>query len=286
MNILHKYYTLLKNTLMSWLDNRGASKGAALSFYALFSIAPIIILSIAVAGFFFGEEAARGQIVLEIDNLVGKNGAIAIQAIISSSSKLQDIQHATFWAIILLFIGASSVFSELKASLDDMWGGKREDLPALSLIVKTRLLSFGLVLVLAFLLLISLMVSAALNSLGQYAYLLVGNKIAYYWIFTSVFSFIVISLLFAIIYKMLPDKKLAWRDVLVGSIFTSLLFSLGKYIIGAYLSNSAVASSFGAASFIIVFLLWIYYSSQIFFIGAEFTKQYALSFGSLKLDNK
>lgn len=283
MNILHKYYKLLKNTLLLWFDNRGASKGAALSFYALFSIAPIIILSIAVAGFFFGEEAARGQIVNEIDNLVGKNGAIAIQAIISSSSNIKESQHAAIWAVILLFIGASSVFSELKGSLDEMWGGKREDMPALSLFLKTRLLSFGLVLVLAFLLLISLIVSAALSTLGQYAYQSIGNKLPFYSLLTSAFSFAVVTFLFAIIYKMLPDKKLAWREVFIGSIFTSLLFSIGKYIIGAYLSNSAIASSFGAASSIIAFLLWIYYSSQIFFLGAEFTKQYAISFGSLKL---
>jgi membrane protein len=286
MNQTAIYICIFKNTLVAWFNNRGASKGAALSFYALFSIAPILVLSIVVAGFFFGEEAAKGQIVNQIDYLVGKNGAIVIQAIISSATNHEEGQYATFWAVIFLFIGASSVFSELKASLDEIWGTDRLDCQPVSLILRTRLLSFGLVLVLTFLLLISLIITAGISVIGNYTLQLIGDTLGIYSLMMSLFSFSVVTFLFAVIYKMLPDKKLAWWDVIVGSIFTSILFTLGKYLIGVYLSHSAVASSFGAASSVIAFILWIYYSAQIFFIGAEFTKQYEIAFGRLDSNPK
>lgn len=273
---------VLINSFNSWIDHRGASKGAALAFYALFSLAPILIITIAVAGFFFGTTAAQGQIIHQIQSLVGRNGAMAIQAILAAARDPAGGLLATVVAVGLLLIGTTSVFAELKGSLDELWGVQKSELSPMSILLRTRLLSFGLVLVLTFLLLISLVVSALLNVLEQYVGGVWSSSALLFAALTSLISFSVITCLFAVIYKMLPDAPLSWHDVAIGSIFTACLFSLGKYLIGLYIGNSAVASSFGAAGSVIAILLWVYYSAQIFFLGAEFTRQYALRFGSLK----
>ena len=185
-------------------------------------------------------------------------------------------------ASVLLLLGATSVFAELKGSLDEMWGIDKPHQSAFTVLLRTRLLSFGMVLVLAFLLLVSLVVSAALAMLERYAHVALGSSIVTLATITSIISFGVIACMFAVIYKTLPDAQLSWRDVWIGAAFTAGLFSLGKYVIGLYLGNSGVASSFGAAGSVIALLLWVYYSAQIFFLGAEFTRQYALWFGSLQ----
>jgi membrane protein len=273
---------ILIDSFNSWLVHRGASKGAALAFYSLFSIAPILILAIAVAGYFYGAEAAQGQILSEIQKLVGKNGAVAIQAILAASSQEKSGYFATLWTILFLIIGATSVFTELKSSLDELWGTQKKDLSAFNILLRTRLLSFGLVLVLAFLLLVSLVVSTMLSVFSEYAWSLFGNTVPFISILTTAISFLVITTLFAIIYKMLPDAPLSWTDVFIGSVVTACLFTLGKHLIEIYLGESAVASGFGASGSIIAMILWIYYSAQIFFLGAEFTRQYAINYGSLK----
>jgi membrane protein len=270
------------DSFTSWITHRGDSKGAALAFYALFSLAPILILTIAVTGFFFGDEAAQGQIIHQIENLVGHNGAVAIQAILAAARDPVGGQLTTVVAIGLLLVGATSVFTELKGSLDELWGVPKSDLSAMSILLRTRLLSFGLVLVLTFLLLISLVVSALLSVFEQHIGSVWGSSALLFTILTSFVSFCVIACLFAVIYKMLPDERLSWQDVAIGSVFTACLFTLGKYLIGLYIGKSAVASSFGAAGSVIAILLWVYYSAQILFMGAEFTRQYALRFGSLK----
>lgn len=189
---------------------------------------------------------------------------------------------ATLVASILLLLGATSVFTELKGSLDELWGIDQPRQLSFSEYLRTRLLSFGMVLVLAFLLLISLVVSAALAMLERYAGGVLGDFTDVLATTTSLISFGVIACMFAVIYKTLPEALLTWRDVWIGAAFTAGLFSLGKYAIGLYLGNSGVASSFGAAGSLIALLLWVYYSAQIFFLGAEFTRQYALGFGSLQ----
>ncbi|MDI1298488.1 YihY/virulence factor BrkB family protein [Methylotenera sp.] len=282
MKFIKALLVLFTDSFFSWLDHRGASKGAALAFYALFSLAPILILTIAVAGFFFGDAAAQGQIIHQIENLVGHNGAVAIQAILAAAKDPAGEQLTTLVAIVLLLIGATSVFTELKASLDELWGVPKSKLSAMSILLRTRLLSFGLVLVLTFLLLISLVVSTLLSVFEQYVGSIWGGSALLFTILTSFISFCVIACLFAVIYKILPDKRLSWQDVAIGSIFTACLFTLGKYLIGLYISKSAVASSFGAAGSVIAILIWVYYSAQILFLGAEFTRQFALRFGSLK----
>jgi membrane protein len=273
---------VLIESLKSWVDHRGDSKGAALAFYTLFSMAPILVLAIAVAGYFFGAEAAQGEIVAQVQGLVGPNGAQAIQSLLAAARDPASGRVATLVASVLLLLGATSVFAELKDSLDELWGIDKPRQSAFSVILRTRLLSFGMVLVLAFLLLVSLIVSAALAVVERYAGGVLGSFAAVLATTSSLISFGVIACMFAIIYKTLPDAPLTWRDVWIGAAFTAGLFSLGKHVIGLYLGNSGVASSFGAAGSLIALLLWVYYSAQIFFLGAEFTRHYALWFGSLQ----
>ena len=275
-------YRVLSDSLKAWIDHRGASKGAALAFYTLFSMTPILVLAIAVAGHFFGAEAAQGEIIAQLQGLVGPNGAQAIQALLAAARNPASGLVATIVSSVLLLVGATSVFAELKDSLDELWDIEQPLQSGIMALVRTRLLSFGLILVLAFLLLISLIVSAALAVLERYAGGIWSSSVTALSIQSSLLSFSVIACLFAVIYKMLPNVVLSWRDVWIGAVVTAALFSLGKYAIGLYLGNNAVASSFGAAGSVIALLLWVYYSAQIFFLGAEFTRQYALRFGSLQ----
>lgn len=273
---------ILVESLKSWVKHRAASKGAALAFYTLFSLTSILPVTIAIAGYFFGVEAAQGEIVGQIEGLVGPYGAQAIQALLASARNHTSGIIATLVASVLLLVGATSVFSELKDSLDEIWEVSASRRPAFLTLLRTRFMSFGIVLVLAFLLLVSLAVSAALAVLERYAGEMWGNSVLILSFLSSLISFGVIASLFAVIYKMLPEARLSWRDVWIGALVTAGLFIVGKYAIGLYLGNSGVASGFGAAGSVIALLLWVYYSAQIFFLGAEFTRQYALFYGSLR----
>lgn len=277
-----RLHAVLAGSLNAWIDHRAGSKGAALAFYTLFSMAPILILAIAGAGYFFGAEAAQGEIIAQVEGLVGPNGAQAIQALLAGARDPAAGLTATLVASVLLLVGATSVFVELKGSLDELWGIEPPKGLAIIVFLRTQLHAFGLVLVLAFLLLVSLVLSAALAVLERYAGDVWSSSYEILAILSSVIAFGVIACLFAVIYKVLPDAPLSWCDVWIGAAFTAGLFSLGKYAIGLYLGNSSVASSFGAAGSLIALLLWVYYSAQIFFLGAEFTRQYALEFGSLQ----
>lgn len=265
-----------------WFNHRDASKGAALAFYTLFSMAPILVLVIAVAGTFFGKQEAQNEIISQLRQLLGAQCAEAIQLILTGASDQVQGLRATIIATVLLLFGATSVFAELKASLDEIW-----ELPIareLSLwdLLRTRLLSFGLVLVLAFLMMVSLVLSAALAVLERYWGGIWKDAAPLLSTLAGLIGFIVIASLFAVIYKMLPRVRLSWHDVFIGSLGTAGLFTLGKISIGLYIGNGNVANSFGAAGSIVALLLWVYYSAQIFFLGAEFTRHYALYFGSLK----
>jgi len=273
---------VMRCALTEWIEHRAASKGAALAFYTLFSIAPVLVLVIAVAGFFYGTEAAQGQLLSELKGLVGAQGAEAIQLVLAGAQNKESGMWATLIATALLLFGATTVLAELKNSLDEIW-----DVPAPKDaswwdVLRTRLLSFGLILVLAFLLMVSLVVSAALAVLENYVTgLWKDTAMLLSWL-ASAISFLVIAVLFGVIYKLLPRIKLSWRDVTIGALGTAAMFTLGKFLIGLYIGNSGVASSFGAAGSMIALLLWVYYSAQIFFLGAEFARQYALRLGSLK----
>lgn len=269
-------------SVIAWIDHRPGSKGAALAFYTLFSMTPILILAIACAGYFFGAEAAQGEIIAQIEALAGRSGAEAIQALLAGASDRGSGLAASMVATALVLVGATSVFVELKGSLDELWGIERRKGRAIFAFLRTRLHAFGLVLVLAFLLLVSLVVSAALAMLSRFAGGVWSSSYGVFALLSSVIGVGAIACLFAVIYKLLPQAPLSWRDVWIGAVFTAGLFSLGKYAITLYLGTSGVASSFGAAGSLIALLLWVYYSAQIFLLGAEFTRQYALEFGSLR----
>lgn len=272
-------------TVEEWFNQRAGSKGAALAFYTLFSMAPLLILVISIAGAVFGEKAAQGEIFNQLNGLVGPRGAEAIQLLLASAHNSDSGTVATIVATVLMLVGATTVFSELKDSLDELWHVPPARQSGLVAFIRTRLLSFGLILVLAFLLLVSLVVSAVLQLLQNY-WSGIWSNIAYVVSPVSqIFSFLVITCLFASIFKLLPNIKIAWRDVWIGALGTAALFVLGKFLIGVYLGNSGVASSYGAAGSVIALLLWVYYSAQIFFFGAEFTRQYALWYGSLRGSN-
>jgi membrane protein len=269
-------------TVTEWLEHRASSKGAALAFYTMFSIAPILVLVIAIAGAFYGEQAAQGELFGQLRGLVGPQGAEALQAVLAGARNHEEGKLATLVAGALLLFGATTVFAELKASLDEIW-----QLPPLTQgtvwdTVRTRLLSFGMVLVLGFLLMVSLVVSAALALLEKYWNGLWSNAALALSGINWIIGFLVIAAMFGVIYKLLPRIALSWRDVIIGALGTAALFTLGKYAIGAYIGNSGVANSFGAAGSLIALLLWVYYSAQIFFLGAEFARQYALQLGSLR----
>jgi membrane protein len=269
-------------SLKGWIAHRAGSKGAALAFYTLFSMAPILILAIAAAGYFFGAAAAQDEIFAQVEGLVGTNGARTIQALLAGARDPRTGLAATLVAAVLLLVGAASVFVELKASLDEIWGIEPPKGRAVIAFLRARLHSFGMVLVLAFLLLVSLVVSAAFAVLERYAGGIWSGSYQAFALLSSAVAFAVIAALFALIYKALPEAPLSWGDVGIGAIVTAILFTLGKSAIGLYLGRGAVASSFGAAGSIVALLLWVYYSAQIFFLGAEFTRQYALRLGSMR----
>lgn len=273
---------VLRCAVEQWFRHRASSKGAALAFYTTFSIAPILVLVIAVAGFFYGAEAAQGQLLTELKGLMGPQGADAIELVLAGARDKDSGVLATVIASVLLVVGATTVFAELKDSLDEIW---QLPAPAGSTwwdVLRTRLLSFSLILVLAFLLMVSLVVSAALAVIEKYVGGLWKDAAVLLSWLAWLISFCVIALLFGVIYKMLPRIRLSWRDVTIGALGTAIMFSLGKFLIGVYIGNSGVASSFGAAGSMVALLLWVYYSAQVFFLGAEFTRQYALKLGSLR----
>ena len=266
--------------LKACLTHRASSKAAALAFYTLFSMAPILVLAIAVAGSFLGAQAAQGAIFSQLKAMVGPVGAAAIQNLVAGA-RVPSGGQATALALVLLAVGATSVFAELKDSLDEIWNRQVPVPTGVLALLRARLLSFGLVLALAFLLLTSLVVNTTLALLARFWEGLWAGSL---WIFSSLsiaFTYVVIACLFAVIYKTLPEVTLSWRDVAIGALSTAILFSLGECAIAAYLRSGAVNTSFGAAGSLAVLLIWVYYSAQIFFLGAEFTREYALRFGSL-----
>jgi len=280
--MLRRLRPILIQSLRAWIDHRLASKGAALAFYALFSLTPILILMIAVAGYLFGADAAKGRIVAEAQGLIGPEAAQVVQALLATAHQRASGLLASAFATGFLLVGATSAFAELKESLDDIWGVPRSRRAGLKALLRTRLLAIALIMVLAALLVASLLIGAGLAVLERHAGGLGWPIALVFRSLSTPISFAAIACLFAVIYKMLPPVPLSWRDVWIGTLFTALLFSLGRYATGLYLAANGVASGFGAAGSLIALLLWVYYSAQIFYFGAEFTRQYALQSGSLR----
>ena len=272
-------WVLVRASIYEWIDDRASRKGAALAFYTVFSLAPILIMAIAIAGFFFGQEAARGEIFAQVRDLLGPDGAQAVQAMIQNASRPGASATATIIGIVTLFIGATTALAELKDGLDQIWDVPTERMSGFWYFVRKRLLSIGVIGSLGFLLLVSLVFSAVVTAVAKRW----SPSTATGTLLQSVnlvFAFVLVTLLFAMIYKILPSVKIAWRDVIIGSVVTALLFSIGKFAIGLYLGNSAIGSTYGAAGSVILVLVWVYYSAQIFLLGAEFTKVYAHRYGS------
>jgi membrane protein len=277
------YWVLLKQVFNAWLDDDVPSMGAALAYYTLFSLAPLLLIVISVAGLVFGQEAARGEIESQLRTLMGEPGANAVQALLASVGKPSESTQATLLGVLLLLIGATTVFGELQSALDRIWR-----VPATAPVrgwlhlIRARLLSFGMILAIGFLLMVSLVLSEALATMERLWSPLFGGWISLASASNAAAGFVLITAMFALIYKVMPRAQVLWRDVWTGALFTALLFSLGKALIGIYIGRSGIVSGFGAAGSLVVVLLWVYYSAQIFLIGAEFTWVYANLFGSRK----
>jgi membrane protein len=270
---------LIKEAASSWSADYAPSMGAALSYYTLFSIAPLLIIVIAVAGAVFGDDAARGAIFEQLRGMVGEQGAKGVESLLQAADKPTEGMIATIIGAFVLLIGATTVFGELQNALDRIWRAPaRIQSSGWWNLLRTRLLSFGMVLGIAFLLMVSLVMSAALSVLGK-LWMFPGWEILSHALDIAV-SFGIVTLLFAMIYKFIPRVHVAWHDVWIGAAVTAVLFAVGKLLIGLYIGKSAVASDFGAAGTVVVVIVWIYYSSQIFFLGAEFTRAYSLHHGS------
>jgi len=268
---------LIKETFNHWLDDKASRLAAALAYYTVFSLPPLLILVIALAGTFLGEEAARGEVVIQLQSLIGSEGAKAIEAVIEGASKSSAASSlsASIISVVILLFGATAVMTQLQDALNTIWGVAAKPGNMIKIFVFQRLLSFGMILGVVFMMLASLIMSAALGIISKYlGGLFPGLEFISAFIDLSI-SLTVISCIFAMMFKYLPDVKIKWRDVLIGAVITALLFNLGKYLIGLYLAKSAFNSTFGAAGSLVVLLAWIYYSAQILFLGAEFTQVYA-----------
>jgi len=277
-------FGLLKETFREWQEDSATRLAAALAYYTTFSLAPLLVLVIAIAGLVGGYEAAQNQTMAQVEDLLGVEGREFVQGMIESASRPGTGLAATVIGAVTLLFGALGVFGELQNSLNTIWEVKPKPasgfLDGIKRFVVKRLLSFTMVLGIGFLLLASLIISAALSAIGEY----IGSRLplAGVWLelINFMISFVVITFLFAMIFKFLPEIKIAWKDVWLGAAVTSALFSLGKFLIGIYLGRSEVGNTFGAAGSLAILLIWIYYSAQILFFGAEFTQVYANRYGS------
>jgi len=281
--LIRAAWLLARDATVSWVDDYAPSMGAALAFYTLFSIAPLLLIVISVAGLVLGQQAARGEIFEQLTSLVGPDSASTVESLLQGLNRPEAGIVGTLVGVAVLLVGATTVFAELQDAMDRIWraparppgGGVRR-------LLRVRLLSLGLVLGIGFLLIVSLIASAALAALGKWWAPWFSQFETAAQVLNLGLSFSLITAMFAMIYKLIPRVKVAWRDVWVGAALTALLFTLGKTLIGQYIGRSGVASPFGAAASLVVLLLWVYYSAQIFLLGAEFTWVYAQRYGSLQ----
>lgn len=274
-------WSLLKQTVAEWQRDKVSRLAAALAYYTTFSLAPVLVIVIAIASFLFEQSTVQTRIVEQLQGLLGNSGAELVEEMLTSSQAQSD---SGFWptiiSVVLVIVGASGLFVQLQDALNTVWNVMPKKDGGIGKLMRDRLLSFGMVLVIGFLLLVSLMLSAGLSAVsGMFGDILPGFDWGWQ-LLNGVISFGVTALLFGLIYKILPDVKIGWEDVGIGAAITALLFTIGKALIGLYLGNSSVASAYGAAGSFVVLLLWIYYSAQILLFGAEFTQVYANRFGS------
>ena len=272
-------WELLKVSVSAWTSDKAPSRGAALSYYTIFAMPPLFMIAIFMASLVFDPSSVRTQIFSEVGGLIGKRSAQAIETAMTAQYETNKGMLATAIAVVTLIVTATGLFIELQDALNSIWGVEPKPGHGLMVFVRMRLLSFAMVVGIGFLLLVSLLVSTALAAVSKYLNLLMPGIGIVSVIISGAVSFAVITVLFAMIFKVLPDVKIAWRDVWVGAVVTSLLFTAGKFLLGWYLGRSTTITAYGAAGSVVLVLLWVYYSAQIMFFGAEITKVYANRFG-------
>jgi membrane protein len=268
-------WTMLKDTASDWSDDNASRLAAALAYYTVLSIAPMMVLAVAVAGLVFGEDAARGQIAAQLGNIVGPQASSAIQTIIANAKTPESGILGTIVGVAVLLFGASGVFGELQASLNVVWEVAPKPGRGIRGFIEQRFFSFTMVLGVAFMLLVSLALSAGLSAAGSVVADVLPGGAALWQVVNFCVALGLITVLFALIFKVIPDAKIAWRDVWMGAFVTALLFNLGKFALGLYLGHASLGSPYGAAGSIIVLVVWVYYAAQILLLGAEFTQVYA-----------
>ncbi len=284
---LKSSWNLLKSVFSSWSADYAPSMGAALAYYTMFSIAPLLLIVISVAGLIFGEEAAHGQIFHQLEGLMGGEGAQAVQGLLENANKPKQGIVSTIVGGVLLLVGATTVFGELQSALDRIWRApERDKISGIWSLLRTRLLSFGLILGLGFLMMVSLIFSAALAALSGWWGPVFGEWETVAHLFNQLISFAFTTVIFAMIYKFMPRVKIEWHDVWRGALVTAFMFTVGKFLISLYIGKAGVSSSFGAAGSLVILLVWVYYSAQIFLLGAEFTWIYSHTHGSRKDEPK
>lgn len=278
---LQTIWIIFKDTFFEWQEDRADRLAAALAYYTVFSLAPLVIIVLGIVGFLFGQQAVGDYLLQQMQGLVGEEGAQVFQTIMTNSSQPSSSLLATLIGIGTLLFGALGVFGQLQDSLNTVWGVTAKPGRGVWGFIETRILSFTMLLAIGFLLLVSLVLSSVLSAFTGYLNTLLADFSGIFLqVLNFVISFGVITLLFAMIYKILPDVEIKWSDVWVGAAVTSLLFSIGKYLLGLYLGYQSFGSTYGAAGSILIILLWVYYSAQILLFGAEFTQVYARRFGS------
>ncbi len=283
---LKSVFSLLITAFGSWKEDRASLLAAALAYYAILSIAPLIVISITIAGAVFGEDAARGEIVSTLEGLIGTRSAQVIESIVSNAAQPELNSLASIIGAIALLISASGLFFHLQTALNIVWSVKVKPKTSLWGVLRKRLLSFAMVLVIGFLLLASLLISTAISAISHLDISFISSSSVLWQWADAVVSLGIVILLFALIYKYLPDVKLSWRDVWTGAMITAVLFILGKYLVGIYISRSSLATAYGAAGSLMVVLLWIFYSAQILLFGAELTQTYTYRYGKRVRPNR
>jgi len=283
MNAARALFDLCRQSFASWRADYAPSMGAALAYYTVFSVAPLLLIVIAVVGLVFGRDEARGEIFEQLSGLMGAEGARAIQIMLEALNKPRQGIVATVIGVALLLVGATTVFGELQDAFDRIWRAPaREDVNGLLDLMRVRLLSFSMIMGIGFLLIVSLVVNAALAALGEWWAPVFGGWATVAQNVNSVFGFVIVTVGFAMIFKVMPRVRVQWRDVWIGAVVTAVLFTIGKYLIGLYIGKTGIASGYGAAGSLVVLLVWVYYSAQIFLLGVEFTWVYAHVYGSFK----
>ena len=272
-------WKMIKDTVLSFIEDEALTRGAAIAFYTVTSVAPVLLIVVAIAGLVFGRDAAQNAITAQFSDLMGRQTAEVLQSAIASAAGKSSSIIATIIGVATLIATASGVFGEMQAALNSIWKTKPKA-TTVSRLIRARAVSLGLVAALGFLLIVSLVISAGLTAFGDYLDTVLPMGKLVFPALNFVISVVLLAILFGAIYKLLPDRSLQWNDVIIGALITSVLFNIGKSLIAWYIGSSAIASSYGAAGGLIVLLLWVYYSAQIFLLGSEFTKTYANQHGS------